>query len=113
MNSTQLISYLIFTQSTYEAAIQIRLLKKWDYFVWVKNGILFFESDSKVQRNFFAKAQDNNLLQFSDQFSLLFIQPFFQEKAEETLDFVLSILGRLESEKYSLALKEVLALIHR
>ena len=38
---------------------------------------------------------------------------FQQEKAAQTLDFILSVVGRLESDKHSLALKEIVALTSR
>ena len=38
---------------------------------------------------------------------------FVQDKASPTVDFILSSMGRLESEKHSLALKEVVALTRR
>ena len=37
----------------------------------------------------------------------------FQEKAAQTLDFIMSVVGRLESDKHSLALKEIVALTSR
>ena len=33
-----------------------------------------------------------------------------QEKAQETLDFIISVIGRMESEKHSLVLKEITSL---
>ena len=38
---------------------------------------------------------------------------FVQEKAAQTLDFIMSVVGRLESDKHSLALKEIVALTSR
>jgi hypothetical protein len=37
----------------------------------------------------------------------------FQEKAQETLDFTMSEVGRMDSERHSLVLKEVLSLISK
>jgi hypothetical protein len=37
----------------------------------------------------------------------------FQDKAQETMDFILSMLGRLESDKHTMVLKEIISLVHR
>lgn len=36
-----------------------------------------------------------------------------QDKSEETMEFILEMLGRLESEKHTMALKEIISLFGR
>ena len=58
---------------------------------------------------------DVKIAQMED-FNILYcnmILYFLQEKAAQTLDFIMSVVGRLESDKHSLALKEIVALTSR